>query len=281
MKKLNLLTYILAALLVVTSCDEPGSSTLFSESFVELDAATAPSARRVYTYLRVNDGNNKPSGFKLNLASAPLSTDVNVTYEIVAASTTAIANVHYVVNSTSVTIPAGQNIVNLPIDIIVDGIEAGETFDIVVRLVSSSVNLEPRLSQATHRVQISCPRNIPEGGTWTGTTTGDSFGVGGTNNAVVIAVSGAATGTAYTISDPTAGFYRNFGGTQDYAGTFNNVCDNIILGTTSIGEFGTTVSTSAANGFPAGTYNSATQTITIPWYDPGNDFGEVTTLTKN
>ena len=162
-----------------------------------------------------------------------------------------------------------------------DAIEAGQTFDIVIRIVSSTVNIQPNLDQATHRIQISCPRNIPEGGTWTGTTTGDSFGVGGTNNAVVIAVSGSATGTGYTISDPTAGFYRNFGGTQAYAGTFTNVCDRITLGTTAIGEFGTSVRTNAPAGFPAGTYNSATRTITIPWYDAGNDFGEVTTLTKN
>jgi hypothetical protein len=281
MKKLNLLTYILALFLVVSSCEEPGTSTIFSESFVELDAATAASSRRVYTYLRLNDGNNKPSGFKLNLASAPLSTDVSVTFEIVAASTTAIANVHYVVNSTTVTIPAGQNIVELPISIVADAIEAGETFDIVVNIVSSTVTVQPNLARATHRIQISCPRNIPEGGTWTGTTTGDSFAVAGTNNAVVIAVDGSATGTGYTISDPTAGFYRNFGGTLAYAGRFTNVCDRVILGTTAIGEFGTTVSTSAAAGFPAGTFNSATVTITIPWYDPGNDFGEVTTLTKN
>ena len=273
MKKLNLLTYILAALLVVTSCDEPGSSTLFSESFVELDAATAPSARRVYSYLRENNGNNKPSGFKLNLASAPLSTDVNVTYEIVAASTTAIANVHYVVNSTSVTIPAGENVVNLPIDIIVDGIEAGETFDIVIRLVSSSVNLEPRLSQATHRIQITCNSDI--GGTYDALASGDfgdgSGGSAGTYSdiASVITFTPTATAGVYAINDISFGLYDQGYGDTTPTGRLRDICDRVSgAGLGNQDRFGDPFTINS-------TRNAATGVITLTWSNTWGDTGNV------
>ena len=98
-------------------------------------------------------------------------------------------------------------------------------------------------------------------------------------NITIAAVAGSQT--TYDISDPTANFYGNFGGTQEYPGRFENVCDAITLGTTTIGEFGTTVSTDAGNGAPAGTWNPATEVMNIPWYDPGNDFAENTELTRN
>jgi hypothetical protein len=273
MKKLNLLTYIMALFLVVTSCDEPGYKTLLSESFVELDAATAASARRVYSYLRVNDGNNKPSGFKLNLASAPLSTDVNVTFEVVAASTTAIANVHYVVNSTSVTIPAGQNIVELPIDIIVDNIDAGETFDIVIRLVSANVNIEPNLDQATHRIQITCNSDI--GGSYNALASGDfgdgSGGSAGTysNYASVITFTPTATAGVYAINDITFGLYDQGYGDASPAGRLRDVCDNVSgAGLGNSDQYGDPFTINS-------TRNASTGVITLTWSNTWGDTGSV------
>lgn len=284
MRNLKSIYILLAMTLVLTSCfDDPGTDIVFTGSLVEVDAATTPSNSRTFTFLRENIGASLPSGFQINLAAQPKSEAVTVNFEIMAAST-AIDGVHYSTSGNSVTIAAGENLGELPITINPDNIEAGEVLSIVVRIASVSgggTTISEVYREGTHFVQISCPRNIPTTGTWSGITTNAAFGATGTNSSITIEEDGPATGTGYTITDPTAGFYLNFGGTTDNPGTFDNICDNIVLGTTNIGEFSTTVSTSAANGFPQGTYDPLTETITIPWYDPGNDFGEITTLTRN
>ena len=76
-------------------------------------------------------------------------------------------------------------------------------------------------------------------------------------------------------------FYTAFGNTGENPGRFENVCDAITLSATPIAGFGTSVATDAGNGAPAGTWDPATEGLTIPWYDPGNDFADATEFTRN
>lgn len=190
-----LLTFTLS----LTSCfDEPGTNILFEGAFVELDAAGTPSGSRTYTFLRVNDGQPKDAGFVLLFSGAPRSSDISVSYEIVAATTTAIEGVHYTVASTSVTVPANANSVDLPFQILVDNIEAGEVFDIDINITSADVSIHPELGSAVHKIQISCPSDLA--GTFDAESTNFVRGDGGT-------CSSTSTTTTITWTAEAAGEY--------------------------------------------------------------------------
>lgn len=271
---------IIALAVVLTSCfEDPGSEVLFNETFVELEAAGTSVSSRTFTFLRENIGAELPLGSPILLASRPLSSAVNVTYTVDPAST-AVEGLHYNIVSPTVTIPAGEFSADININVLPDNIEAGEQLNLILKISAADVDINTSLDSAGYVLQISCPPNIPEGGTWTGTTTLGAFGATGTNtNISIVPVAGSTT--EYDISDPTAGFYRNFGDTPDNPGRFENVCDAITLGATPISGFGVSVSTDAGNGAPAGTWNPTTEVMNIPWYDPGNDFAENTELTRN
>lgn len=142
--------------LFYTSCDEPGTNILFSEEFVELDAATTVTGSKLYTYLRINDGVSTPSEFLVNLSAAQRSTATNFSFEIDPEST-AIENLHYTVNGNSGTIAANSNIASLPIDIMDDNINAGEKLTIIVNLTSADVTINPNYVTAIHEIQVTCP----------------------------------------------------------------------------------------------------------------------------
>lgn len=274
MKKNKLIYLLLGFMFAFVACDEPGSEILWDLSFVELDAATTANGTETYTFLRENNGVNKPSGFMLNLASRPLDQAVNVTFEIVAASTDAIENVHYVLNSNTVTIPAGQNVVELPIDIIADGIEAGEQLDIDIRLVSADVEIGSGFGQAVHTIQITCNSDI--GGTYTSTTTGTSTDSCCPNETTV---TGTVTLTDngngfYTISDWSAGMYLEWfdvygiTATTDLTTEIRDICDAIGAGDFNE-PFGQAVQLS-------GSRDAATGVITYTWTSGWGDQATVT-----
>lgn len=153
----NIFYIIIIGLTVfITSCDEPGSSILFDENFIELDAATTVTKQRIFTYLRINDGAGVPSGFKVNLGARQKSTPVTFTFEILPSST-AIENLHYTVESFSVTIPPNTSVVELPITILDDNIDGGELYTIVVRIQGTDVPAHELYSEGTHLIQVSCP----------------------------------------------------------------------------------------------------------------------------
>ena len=213
MKNLKLSYLVLALALVVFGCNEPNSEKIFELSFLELDAATTASGSRTYTYLRENNGVNKASGFKVNLASQPLSQDVQVSFEVLSSST-AIQNVHYAIANQVVVIPAGENIAELPIEIIADGIEAGEQLTINIKITGdANVPAMTGLDEASHIIQISCESSIPEGdwtapdaGTTTLTKTGD---------------------LTYQFSNFNYGYYNPVN--NPIEGQFEDICGNLTL----------------------------------------------------
>lgn len=165
---------ILYSLIVVlaatfTACEDPGTDILYTEEFLELDAATTVTGSRTYSYLRVNDGQGVPSGFIVNLGAAQSSSPVNYTFEIDVANSTAIENLHYQVNSTSGTIQANSSTAELPITILDDNINPGENLSLIVRLTGGDVAINPNYETATHNLQVLCESNL--GGMYTMVTT--------------------------------------------------------------------------------------------------------------
>lgn len=267
----NKLTYIFLALaLVFFGCEDPGTETVFELTFVELDAATTASGSRTYSYKRENDGVNKPSGFKVNLASKPLNQDVDVDFEILSNSS-AIENVHYVVSGSSVTIPAGENIAELPIDIIADNINAGEVLTINIRLTNSNVEIMDGLGEATHNIQITCESDIA--GTYSSVANGDvgdgSGGSRGTysNLTTTVTLTEVSEGV-YEIDDMSFGLYEQGYGDSSPSGRVNDVCD-------AIGDLGD----ADQYGDPftiVGTRDASTGVITLTWSNTYGDGGNVT-----
>lgn len=272
MKKNKFIYLLMALMFAFTACDEPGSDILWEESFVELDAATSANGARTYTFLRQNNGINLASGFELNLASRSLDQAVNVTFEIVAATTDAIENVHYVVNSNSVTFAPGEHVVELPIDIIVDGIEAGEQLDIDIRIVSADVEIGSGFGQAVHTIQITCNSDI--GGTYTSTTTGTSTDpCCPTETTVTGTVTLTDEGDGfYTISDWSAGLYLEWydvygiTATTDLTAEIRDICDGISADFTE--PFNTATEL-------RGSRDAATGVITYTWV---NGYGDQATV---
>lgn len=272
MKKNKLIYLLLGFMFAFVACDEPGSEILFSESFVELDAAGTSSGSETYSYQRVNDGINKPSGFALNLASKPLDQAVNVTFEVVAATTTAIENVHYVLNGTSVTIPAGGSIIQLPIDIIVDGINPGEQWDIDIRIVSADVRIEAGLSQAIHTIQITCPSALD--GTYSAVSSGDTGdGAGGAASAfgpitATVTFANAGSSGLYDVSDLSFGMYAQiYADNTPVTGRLVDICD-ALSGVDVADRFSDPFTISA-------TRDAGTGVITLTWSNTWGDSGNV------
>ena len=159
MKQLKYIT-LLSALFFLSSCfEDPGTEILWEGgSFVELDAATTASATRDYSYLRLNDGTTYSSGMNVLLASASNSGGVTVNFEI-DASSTAIEGVHYTTSGTSVNIPAGSFVGELPFTILADNMNPGEVFTLVINITSADVEIGER-SSATHNISIQCPSEL-------------------------------------------------------------------------------------------------------------------------
>ena len=154
MKNRLVLSILFAGML--TSCDKPGIEILYSEAYLELDAATTLSGSRDYTYQRVDDGQHVPSGFIVNLAAAQQSTPVTVNFEIDKAASTAVENVHYTVAGNSATILPNTSTVQLPIMILDDNIQGGEVWTIVVKLTGGDLPLNPYYEVAQFRRTLFC-----------------------------------------------------------------------------------------------------------------------------
>lgn len=216
MKKILFLSVLLWGL--ATSCDPPGTDILYTDEFLELDAATTVTGSKSFTYLRVDDGQPIPSGFVVNLGAAHQSSAINFTFEVDAANSTAIENLHYMISGNSATIEPNSSTAELPIMILDDNIEAGEILTIVVNLTGGDIPVNPNYETATHEIQVSCPVESSR-------FVGDYVISYDENNVFPF---GAATfgpeGTVVTLSDASTGstFKRNFEFVYLEAGAYGN-----------------------------------------------------------
>lgn len=125
---------------------------------------------------------------------------------------------------------------------------------------------------------VSCPSNIPTDGTWSAVNTGAcAFGVCGSNTGITLTSLGNGL---YRISDVTAGVYPGLCGgcLANQSVDFTDVCNSITIVGNNATQF--TLVTDASNGFGSGTWDPVTETLTIPWFDSGNSFGNVSVFTR-
>ncbi len=265
---------LIASTIFFTACDEPGTSILFDENFLELDAATTITKQRTYSYLRLNDGVPRASGFNVNLGARQKSSPVNFSFEILPSST-AIENLHYTVGSFTATIPPNTSIVELPISILVDNIDAGELWSIIVRISSQDVPVHELYNEGTHLIQVTCPANPAD---WVGTyntlANGDvGDGSGGSaqlyaNLPGVVTITQTSIPNVYQFSDMSFNLYP--GGYGDIApvGRFRENCGTSL---TDIGDTDRYGDPFTINGIR----NPATGVITLTWRNTWGDTGNV------
>ena len=134
------------------SCNDEIPLTLQDE-YVSLDAG-----KLNLTFLRKNDGQAVPAGIRAMLIAAHKAAPVGYTFEILPTST-AIAGQHYSVGSTTGSIPANSSFGDLPIQILPDNINPGETWTLNIKLVSADLNLA-NSAIVSYKIQVSCPSTL-------------------------------------------------------------------------------------------------------------------------
>jgi hypothetical protein len=159
MKRLH--SYILLALMTAlfNSCVK-NEEAMINNSFVEFDASafnanaagrTYPVVTRVPGYGRaISTGAdpvlNKNSGtikLRINLVGPQKNTDTEVSYQVVASESTAVAGVHYAAPSGTVTIPANSSFGELSLQILNLGTAPPSSVDLVLEITSATNNTSP------------------------------------------------------------------------------------------------------------------------------------------
>ncbi|MFN0014169.1 MAG: hypothetical protein ACKVU2_06435 [Saprospiraceae bacterium] len=247
--------------LVHFSCNDEIPQTLQDE-YVAIDAS-----KLNLTFLRKNDGLPADAGIKAMLIAAHKSSPVNYTFEIMPTST-AKAGTHYTVGNTTGSIPASSSFGNLPIQILPDNINPGESWTLNIKLVSADVNLA-NSSIVSFKIQVSCPSTLAGKCDFVHT---DYF-CGGAPITGVTELK-ALTANTYVVDDFVFGCWvpcygPGSGGAlgSDAAVTLRivDICSKIsVTGTDQFGD-SYTYTIKAVNG-PA---------LTIEWKNTYNEFGKV------
>ncbi len=148
MKKIIYTLFALSMILIFGSCAKNEQAT-FTGEFIQLPA----NFNGIYP--RVNDGVSTPSEFIVRLAGPQKSTPVNFTFEV-SSESTAIENVHYVIESNTGSIPPNSNVGDIPISILDDNIAPEERLIIEVVLKDADVPLNPNYINGQYSIQITC-----------------------------------------------------------------------------------------------------------------------------
>ena len=151
----------------------------------------------------------------------------------------------------------------------------GDQWEYTYEIVTPRGVLTPSYSQV---VPYTCPSEIPTEGTWTVTIIEGAFGVTATKSGVTIS---RTSSTTYEISDITAGVLPALGCCDEEEGAvISDVCNNITIASV-LTSASFNYETNAAEGYGPGSYDSNTETLTLPWWEPANGFGATVVFTRD
>ena len=263
-------SFVLVA--IMAACNDEIPLTL-QEEYVGLDASSTQ-----LLYLREGKDLPVPSNIRAQLIAAQRATPVNFTFEILPSST-AIANLHYTVSGNTGTIPANSSFGDLPIMILPDNIEPGEVLRLNIRVTGGDLGVTEAFGTVNYTIQVLCPNTIPLNRTWTVTILDGAFGAAGTSrNDVTITDAGDGT---LLISDITAGVLPALGCCDpDESANILNICDVITIDRAGA-DASFSYETNPGEGFGAGSWDAATQTLILPWWEPANGFGAIVEFKPN
>lgn len=270
---MNRIKYLIAIITIALaiSCNDEIPLTLQDE-FLGIDNSDTQKL-----YLRTGSGQPSASGIQAQLVAAHRSSPTNFTFAIDPAST-AIEGLHYTVSGNSGTIPANSSYGEIPIQILPDNINPGEVLSLIVSITGGDLRVEDGFSTATFSVQVLCPNTIPLDRTWTITIIEGAFGASATRSDITITDAGDGT---LLVSDITAGVLPALGCCDaDESAYILNVCDVITIDRNGP-DADLNYSTNADAGYGPGSWDPDNQILTLPWWENGNEFGAVVTLTPN
>lgn len=241
--KTNRIFIILAAVILASCFEDSGTDIVWGDkAYLEIDRAGQPNPTINTTITRINDGVGVPFSVQVNLAGRPQNNDVNVTFEIDAAST-AVAGVHYnkITSGNNFSIPAGDNVANIEFEILDEGINPGEVWSLIVKLTGGDLPVSSSYDSAAWTIQVACPSDL--GGTYSYSMTNIVGGSGyttcsspqtGTGTLTEQTANGVYSATDFTFGQFTCGY-----GDSPPAGTLglNDLCDNLFMtGTDKYGD---------------------------------------------
>ncbi len=246
--KINKIYTLLALFFLGTmvSCmDEADFNKVWDGLEVEFDASTLPNGI-TQNYVRNSLTQTDVANLQINLVGAPQTSPVTVTVEADPEST-AVAGVHYTLENNTVTIPAGEVIAQLPVNVLTGNIDPSETPDLILKITSSTgAKVSVNYSDLTFRIRVICPSDLV--GTysvfWQTLITGD--GEGGADQTINDFVIGAAPTVelteagigVYQLSDMSFGLYPGLYSDSAPSGTISDNCNTILGAASNADQYG-------------------------------------------
>ncbi|NNF22641.1 MAG: hypothetical protein HKN67_11925 [Saprospiraceae bacterium] len=258
MKKYLYSFFVLSFALLASSCNDEIIKTLDGEYI------TLSSTNTDFLYLRAGDFQAVPMGAEVGLIAAPQASDVSYTFEVVDSLSTAIANLHYSVDSNSGVLPAGDVSGVLPISISPDNIEQDEVLTLALLLTSADLELAND-KVVTYTFSITCESELA------GTvdyTHFDNFAGQTLNGSTEITLAGMTPGI-YRFEDFSFGAWTAAYGIDPPTGTleFSHICGIVSMyGTDNYGDTWQMDEVVEADG----------PNFTFKWSNTYGEFGTVT-----
>ncbi|SNS35483.1 hypothetical protein SAMN06295967_10814 [Belliella buryatensis] len=276
--KLNKLYSLMAVLLTMfatTACfDEPGTTILWDGVQVEWQNANLPNGV-TRNFVRTSSTQVDVTEFQVNLVAAAQSSPITITVAADPAST-AIEGVHYELPSSTITIPAGQNVVNFPIRVLTGNIDPSETPDLLLTMTTATgATIAENYKTLDFRIRVICPSDLAGTYTvfWERLQTGDGSGGAAQtatnfviNAANEVTVTQVATGV-YQVNDMSFGMYPGIYSDSRPVGRFSDTCDVIDGASTNVDRYG--------DPFTIEGVVNSDDTITITWSNTWGDGGTV------
>lgn len=266
---------VLLTMFATTACfDEPGTTILWDGVQVEWQNANLPNGV-TRNFVRTSSTQVDVTEFQVNLVAAAQSSPITITVAADPAST-AIEGVHYELPSSTITIPAGQNVVNFPIRVLTGNIDPSETPDLLLTMTTATgATIAENYKTLDFRIRVICPSDLAGTYTvfWERLQTGDGSGGAAQtatnfviNAANEVTVTQVATGV-YQVNDMSFGMYPGIYSDSRPVGRFSDTCDVIDGASTNVDRYG--------DPFTIEGVVNSDDTITITWSNTWGDGGTV------
>ena len=264
---------VLMTSMSMTACfDDQGADTIYKGNFVEFQDAKLPNGLNT-TLVRASESQTDMIELQVNRVSTVAAEEISVSFEVDPAST-AVSGVHYTLDVTSVSIPAGEFVAVVPVNILTGNIDPSESPSLTLNMVSSTgAEISENYKDVTINVQVVCPSDISlAADSWAATCVAPGYGT----FTATVKVTPLGSGQ-YVISDVSASLYAGFGYATTQEAIYSDNCGALSFVARRQAEF----NISAPSAEPLiGSYDESTETMVVYWSDPDNGIDGTTTLVK-
>lgn len=262
-----------------------GDADLSGQQYANINPAT-----------RVNFVYQATSGIEINLlkfeaeGSAISSVEVTKTLriaDVIDADDTVVgftsAPVTYTVTGDVFSQTLAELFADVPVEgniWVEDSLDPGDSWllEYKLNLTGNAPTADAVLDIATTTfIPFACLSEIPAG-SYTSTIGGGAFGVVTTNPDVTLTA--LDSDGNYSLSDLTSGVFPDLGGSSfnfNQPGTINDLCNNISVS----GNAGSQINLIQDAAAGPGSWDAATSTMVVNWFDATNSFAGISILTPN